>query len=92
MGNVEFRVHAVRRMFERNISEQDVKSVIITGEVIANYMDDNPYPSRLLLGFVNGRALHVVVATNAQDDLDIVITVYEPDTVVWESDFKRRRK
>jgi len=86
------RVAAVRRMFERGISTQDVKNALKTGEVIVNYPDDNPYPSRLILGFVKGRALHVVVATNEQDDMDIVITVYEPSSDVWESDFKRRRK
>jgi len=79
-------------MFERGISTQDVKNALQTGEVIVNYPDDNPYPSRLVLGFANGRALHVVVARNEQDDMDIVITVYEPNLDVWESDFKRRRK
>ena len=90
--HIEFRVHAVRRMFERGISPQDVKTALTTGEVIASYPDDDPYPSRLVLGFANGRALHVVVARSDQDDMDIVITVYEPDSDVWESDFKRRRK
>lgn len=92
IDRIEFRVHAVRRMFERSISQQDVKAVLKTGSVIEDYADDQPYPSRLVFGFVNGRALHVVVATNTQDNMDIVITVYEPSTAVWESDLKRRRK
>jgi uncharacterized DUF497 family protein len=82
----------MQRMFERSISYQDVKAVLKTGTVIEDYADDRPYPSRLVLGFVNGRALHVVVATNAQDNLEIVITVYAPSGDVWESDLKRRRK
>jgi hypothetical protein len=90
--HIEFRVHAVRRMFERGISKQDVELVLETGEVITSYPDDTPYPSRLVLGVVNGRALHVVVAINEQENMDIVITVYEPNVDVWESDFKRRRK
>lgn len=89
---VEFRVHAVRRMFERGISSQDVRDVLRTGTIINDYMDDQPYPSRLVLGFANGRALHVVVARNPEDNTEIVITVYEPDKAVWESDLKRRRK
>lgn len=89
---IEFRVHAVRRMFERGTSSQDVRDVLRTGTIINDYMDDQPYPSRLVLGFANGRALHVVVARSPGDNTDIVITVYEPDTAVWESDLKRRRK
>jgi len=89
---IEFRVHAAQRMFERRISAQDVRTVLKTGVVIEDYADDAPYPSRLILGYANGRALHVVVATNPENNIDIIITVYEPNTDIWESDLKRRRK
>ncbi len=88
---VTYRVHAVRRMFERAITEEDVRKVLDEGEEIAGYPDDNPYPSRLLLGWRGERPLHVVAAYNAQDDETIVITVYEPDPTLWEDGFKRRR-
>ena len=39
-----FRVHAVRRMFERGISEEDVRAVLATGETIESYPSDTPYP------------------------------------------------
>jgi hypothetical protein len=45
-----FRVHALRRMFERHISVEDVEDVSQHGEMIENYPDDTPYPSRLMLG------------------------------------------
>ena len=45
-----FQVHAIPRMAQRAISIQDVRHVLQTGEVIASYLDDSPYPSRLLLG------------------------------------------
>jgi hypothetical protein len=51
-----------------------------------------PYPSRLLLGFVGGRALHVVVADSADDGETIVVTVYEPDPALWRPGFRRRRR
>lgn len=92
IDRIEFRVHAVRRMFERCISSQDVKRVLRTGVVIADYPDDQPYPSRLVLGFIEGRAVHVVIARNAQESIDIVITAYEPSIEVWEPDFRRKRK
>lgn len=89
---VIYRVHAVRRMFEREIDEADVQKALSEGEEIAGYPDDWPYPSRLLLGWRGSRPLHVVVAYNAEDDEHIVITVYEPDPIQWESGFTRRKK
>ena len=87
-----FRVHAVQRMFERQINADDVKLVLETGEMIENYPDDTPYPSRLLLGWISKRPLHVVVAENRLDKESIIITVYEPDSELWEPDFKRRKQ
>ena len=89
--NIAYRVHAVRRMFERGIGDENVRKVLVEGEEIANYPDDKPYPSRLLLGWVGRRPLHVVTAYNADDDETIVVTVYEPDPALWEDGFKRRR-
>jgi hypothetical protein len=36
-------------MFERNISENEVLSVINKGKTIQDYPDDKPYPSKLVL-------------------------------------------
>ena len=89
-GNIIFRTHAIKRMFQRHINEKDVRSVLETGETIESYPDDTPYPSRLVLGWIGNRPLHVVVADNAADDQIIVITVYEPGQDKWVRDFKRR--
>jgi hypothetical protein len=86
-----FRRHALQRMAERKITVEDVKRVLKTGETIASYPEDRPYPSRLVLGWIGTRPLHVVVADNDEDNVQIVITVYEPDPTLWEDDFKRRR-
>jgi hypothetical protein len=66
--------------------------VIETGETIESNPDDLPHPSRLMLGRVGRRALHVVVAVNHARDEIIVITVYEPDPALWQPGFRRRRK
>lgn len=86
-----FRVHAVRRMFERGITEAAVRGVLATGETIEDYPDDQPYPSRLVLGFVEGRPLHVVAAEDQAEREMIVVTVYEPDRSIWDASFRRRR-
>ena len=87
-----FRVHAVQRMFERQISDKDVLRVLLNGEIIENHADDVPYPNRLMLGWRGKRPLHVVAVNNASDDETIVITVYKPDPNQWKSDFKRRKQ
>ncbi|RLA95838.1 MAG: hypothetical protein DRG32_06065 [Deltaproteobacteria bacterium] len=86
-----FRVHALQRMFERRVTEEDIRHVLETGETIERYPDDKPYPSRLVLGWVGGRPLHVVVADNKEEGTWIVITIYEPDPTLWEEGFRRRK-
>lgn len=46
-GPLVFRVHAIKRMFQRQISKDDVRHVLETGEAIEAYPHDTPYPSRL---------------------------------------------
>jgi len=89
-----FRVHAVQSMAERAIAiaTADVRHALDTGEVIAHYRDDSPYPSRLILGWTGTRPIHVVAADSDDDQLTIVITVYEPDLQLWEPGLKTRRK
>jgi hypothetical protein len=42
-------------MAERNITRADVELVVKTGEIIREYSDDTPYPSRLMLGWRDER-------------------------------------
>jgi hypothetical protein len=78
-------------MFERNISEVDVLDVLEQGIVIENYPTDKPYPSCLILGFVKGRPIHVVVAEATDDNISVIITVYEPNLEIWDQGFKTRK-
>ena len=80
------------KMFERQISKTEVEVVLDTGEEINDYPDDRPLPSSLMLGFVSKRPIHIVVAYDKNEMKCILITVYEPDTEVWDMDFKTRRK
>lgn len=79
-------------MFERRISDEDVRHVVATGKTIETYPDDKPFPSRLILGQRGSRPIHVVVADNTDQHETIVITVYEPDPTEWEPGFERRRR
>lgn len=86
-----FRVHALQRMFQRSIHAEDVRHVLETGKTVERYPDDHPYPSRLVLGWVGARPIHVAVADNDAQQETIAITVYEPDAAHWEPGFERRR-
>jgi hypothetical protein len=44
-----------------------------------------------MLGFTGGRPIHIVVAYDEDEKRCILITVYEPDPEIWDSDFKKRR-
>ncbi len=84
--------HALARMFDRAASPEDVRAVIDDGGVVEDYPDDAPYPSRLPVGTVAGRVLHVVVARDPATRKCYVVTVYPPDPARWEPDFRRRRQ
>ena len=68
--------HSFQRMFERNIAPEDVIDVLRNGEMIKEYPDDKP--------------VHVVVARNDENGFCFVVTVYEPDPILWSADFKNK--
>lgn len=91
MRRLVYRFHAVQKMALRAIATAEVEEVIRRGEVIREYPEDRPYPSRLILGRPGGRVLHVVAAASTDADEEIIITVYEPDPRQWDSKFRVRR-
>ncbi len=86
-----YREHAIQRMFERDILEENVEDTVKNGEIIEEYLDDIPYPSFLALKFYD-KPLHVVFAKNQEKDEIIVITAYYPDKEKWSDDYKIRIK
>lgn len=88
---INYRIHAVERMFERGISVQEIRAALEFGEIIESYVDEAAYPARLVLAGKGKRRLHVVAADNVAGDESIVITAYRPERERWSDDFKRRR-
>ncbi|HII80102.1 MAG TPA: DUF4258 domain-containing protein [Methanosarcina sp.] len=80
--------HARRRMFQRNISTEDIVEVIIQGQIIEDYPDDEPCPSALLFAYCEDKPCHVVVA-ECEDHIRI-ITVYVPENDKWIDHIFRR--
>lgn len=86
-----FRIHAVQRMFEREISAKKVCGALETGEMIEDYSSEMPEPSRLILGFQGKYPFHVVTSENPETNETTVITVYIPDPNKWKKDARSRR-
>jgi hypothetical protein len=91
--DLEYRIHATRRMFQRNIHEDDIELVINTGNIIEKYDSDFPLPSVLLNGKTSGnRPIHLVMGINNSENKLIIITAYEPDPIMWVDNYSRRIK
>jgi len=94
-NKVLYTSHAKTEMRDEefgNIFEIEVCDAIEDGEIIENYSDDKPYPSVLIYGKSSkGKPLHVVCAYSDEDDIAIVVTVYQPNPKMW-IDYRRRKK
>ncbi len=73
------------------IREIEVHEAVLSGKIIETYPEDTPYPSCLVYGRTSSdRPLHVVCAWSVDENLAIIVTVYEPNPDLWV-DFLRRR-
>ena len=87
-----FLPHAVRQMArpDRMITPDEIRVVIMQGEVIEDYPEDARGHSCLLYGHGGGqRAIHVVCAP--KENFLAVITAYFPTAEEWEPDLRTRR-
>ncbi len=81
---IAFKKHSAIRMREIKIGVDEVKEVLMNGEIIESYRDDRPLPSYLVL-------VHAVVTIDVDDQILWVITVYSPSKEEWKDGFKRRK-
>jgi hypothetical protein len=90
IGDYRITIHAFERCVERSISPEEIEDVILSGEVIEDYMKDKYGPSCLIYGITEAkRILHVQCSI----DPVWIITAYDPtlNPDRWDKDFKRRR-
>jgi hypothetical protein len=77
-------------MQQRSIKVNDIINCINNGQIIECYIDDEPFPSCLILGRSEvGNGIHVVCAIG--DDSIWIVTAYYPDKNEWLDDLKTRR-
>lgn len=87
----EFSKHATDQTILREISVDEIRQAIKTGEIIEDYPNDKYGPSCLILGFTdNKRPIHINCSYPARPLIKI-ITVYEPNPDEWIEHKIRRR-
>ena len=91
-GRIEWQKHSLERMMERGITREEVKRVLLEGELIENYREDKPFESGLFLGWIDGKPLHTVASIDSRSDCCFIITVYKPDLKHFEQDYRTRKK
>ena len=90
-GKIRWTNHCIVRLFQRNISQEDIENALLNGEIIEEYENDYPYPSCLVYGIdLNNKVLHVVCGTSETELW--VITAYYPDNIKWKDDLKTRKE
>ena len=84
--------HALDRMNAESemITSEEVREVVLEGEIIEDYPEDVRGHSCLMLGVTrSGRPVHVVCAP--KERYLGIITVYVPSRLKWKDDFKTRK-
>lgn len=91
-GNFEWRKHTLIRLAERNIAQDTILEVILSGETIEDYPESKPFQSCLIFKMLHGKPYHVVVGFDPANKNVYIITAYKPTLDKFEADFKTRRK
>lgn len=87
---IKWSLHAFKRLHERNISKDDYKNSIFTGEIIEHYPQSARLPSCLICGqSLKQMPLHNV--TGYDEEYLYAVAAYYPEPDKWENDFKTRR-
>lgn len=88
---IAFKKHSILRMHERGIHADEVKNVLIKGEIIENYPETRPLPCCLIMGHGVHNPIHAVAAVDSDEQMLWIITVYNPSADEWDAEYKRRK-
>ena len=84
--------HATIVRLERGVAIAEMEQALLNGEIIERYPDAQPYPSCLVLGWLaSGDPLHIVCSRGDIEPALRIVTLYEPEDALWESDYKTRK-
>jgi hypothetical protein len=71
-----FRVAAIKRMFQRDIADGDVRYALATGRTVREYPDERSYPLRTVTAAPRSRPIRVVIAEDPDSTEVLILTAY----------------
>ena len=83
--------HVNLRLKGRFVPRQTILDAVESYEIVESYPDDKYLPSYLLLARLPGDAVHVLFATDVEEDNVRVVTAHRPSPDEWQDDLKTRR-
>jgi hypothetical protein len=83
--------HVNMRMDRRSIARELILGAVETYEIIEAYPRDKYMPSYLVYATAEPHVLHILFATDIDEDNVRVVTAYWPDPAEWSDDLKSRR-
>jgi hypothetical protein len=88
LDRIVYTDHGEEKRRAVGVSAPEVRAVLANGTVLRRYPEDRPFPSYLVLGWIDGRPVHVVAADDEDREVTWIITIYEPDPDKWTEGFK----
>ena len=90
-GRIRITDHADEEAHSDKLTFDEIFASVQKGEIIEDYLTDQPFPSCLVFGMnLNKEPIHSVWAYNRQNKWTVLITVYRPAPERW-IDWKERR-
>lgn len=80
------------RLTGRSINRATILDAVDTYEIIEEYPEDKYFPSYLIRAEHERDIIHVLIATDAENDNIRIVTAYKPTLDKWEEDLRTRRK
>ncbi len=79
LKSLVFRVSAIKRMFQREIPDGDLRYVLATGKTLREYQADSSYAFRTVAASPRSRSIRVVIAEDQRAGEVIILTAYPQD-------------
>lgn len=83
--------HVNMRMKDRVITRSMILENVADYEIIEAYPEDKYLPTYLVMTRHGGKAIHVLFATDTEEDNVRVVTAYSPSPDEWNPDMKTRK-
>ncbi len=82
--------HAKQRAGQRSVSMNEIKGIVVAGDLIEQYPKAQPFPKALFMAEVRGEPVYVSCAFDGR--FAHIVTVHRYDPNLWIDPWTRRRE